>query len=265
MATDKRARKKEFRDLRQAEREAALRRRRAARLSAVGAVVLVVIGLALFAGGSDEPEDTPEPLGAALPEGCERLDLEADPQEYESPPDLSLEEGVDYRAVIHTSCGDIEMDLLEDKAEQNVANFVFLAREGFYDGLLWHRLERNFVIQTGDPNEQNGTPPDGPGYSIPDELPESEDEYVFGIVGMANSGPDSAGSQFFIIVHRGANDAIEPAGLQTLFTIFGEVAESSYEVIDRIQQVETMGGNDPVEAVKPEVPIHIESIDIIEA
>jgi peptidylprolyl isomerase len=149
--------------------------------------------------------------------------------------------------------------LLEDSAPISVNNFVFLAREGFYDGLIWHRVEGDSVIQTGDPNGQNGVEPDGPGYAIDDEPPTKASEYVYGVVGMANSGPNTGGSQFFIVVHKGG-----PAGFPPNYSIFGEVAESSYEALEAIRKLPTKGGNDPVEAVKPIVPVYIESIDIVE-
>ncbi|MFP5298738.1 MAG: peptidylprolyl isomerase, partial [Actinomycetota bacterium] len=203
---------------------------------------------------------------------------EADPQQYDSSPTLELEPGVDYRAVIETSCGTIEMDLLEEEAPASVANFVFLAGEGFYNGLLWHRVERNSVIQTGDPDGQNGTPPDGPGYFIPDEFPERDNEYIYGVVGMANAGPGTTGSQFFIVIHdpdkscdgKGRPQKAGtpgthhcPAGFQPLYNIFGRVSESSYETLERIAAQETQGGNNPVEAVKPVANIYINSIQIL--
>jgi len=192
---------------------------------------------------------------------------EADPQQYDEPPPLELEEGIDYSAVIHTTCGDITMDLLEDKAPKNVANFIFLAEEGFYDGLTWHRVEQNSVIQTGDPDGQNGSSAeggvDGPGYGIPDEFPKKANEYLYGVVGMANTGPGgTAGSQFFIVVHDPTRQ--EPAGYQPLYSIFGEVEEESYPVLHDIQRQPTKGGTVPVEAVKPVIPIYITSIDIVE-
>ena len=239
------------------------------RLVAVAVVIalLVTLGLGLTAGGDDEPPDADPQAAPELPEGCAEVDLpEPRAQQYEEPPDLSVPEGVDYRAVIRTSCGDIEIDLLEDRAPMTVANFVFLAREGYYDGLLWHRIERNFVIQTGDPNNMNGVPPDGPGYTIPDELEGIRPrDYLYGTVAMANAGPDTGGSQIFIIVHAGAEVEPEPAGLQPLYSIFGVVAEDSYETLERIRRTPTRVSDDATEAVMPAAPVIIETIEIIEA
>jgi peptidylprolyl isomerase len=145
-----------------------------------------------------------------------------------------------------------------------VNNFVFLAQEGFYDGLTFHRIVSNFVIQGGDPDGQGNEQPNGPGYSIADEFPEEGNDYVFGTVAMANSGPGTTGSQFFIVVHLGANDAIEPAGLDPLYSLFGKVEESSYEVIREISQQEVKSGTDPSEAEQPVIPVFIESVEIVE-
>lgn len=271
MGTEKRDRKKAARDASLAAREAEFRKRRNLRLLGIGLLIVGLVVAALTLGGEEKsPQNTaaekdPEatPIGA-----CEAIDPpESDPQQYDEPPPLELEAGVDYSAVIHTTCGDIEMDLLEKKAEKNVANFIFLAEEGYYDGLTWHRVEQNSVIQSGDPDGQNGSSAeggvDGPGYGVPDEFPEKANEYLYGVVGMANTGPGgTAGSQFFIVVHDPTRQ--EPAGYQPLYTIFGEVDEASYPVLHDIQRQPTKGGTDPIEAVKPEVPIYITSIDIIE-
>jgi peptidylprolyl isomerase len=276
MATDKRARKKDARDAALAARRAELRRRQLVRLFGILVVVAAIVVWALVTGGEDEPQE-PAAGGDATPavsETAAAVEGEiacggeappaAAPQEYDAPglTKSDLGQGVDYRAVIHTSCGDIEMDLLEDKAPESVASFIFLATEGYFDGLLWHRIERDFVIQTGDPNGQNGVEPDGPGYSIPDEFPEKSNEYVFGAVGMANAGPGTTGSQFFIVTHEPVG---EPAGLQPLYTIFATVDEASFQVLTDLQSLETLGGNDPVEASKPVMPAYINSIEIIEA
>ncbi len=258
MGTDKRERKRMAR----AEREQALRRRRNARIAAITVVIALVLALALFASGGEDgerPATKPTPSEEDIA-ACDADPPEApEPQQYDAPPPMTLEEKTDYAAIIRTSCGEIEMDLLEEKAPETVSNFVFLANEGFYDGLTWHRIERNFVIQGGDPE---GTGGGGPGYTIPDEFPQEAKEYVYGIVGMANSGqPNSGGSQFFIIVHEPKG---KPAGLQPLYTIFGQVARSSHGTLDEISALEVQGGNDPATAARPVVPVYIESVEIIE-
>jgi peptidylprolyl isomerase len=175
-------------------------------------------------------------------------------------PEMVLQEGVDYGAVIHTSCGDISLDLLEEEAPVTVNNFVFLAREGYYDGLEWFRVESNSVIETGDPNNQLFEPPDDPGYTIEEELPDEPRDYIFGAVAMANEGrPDTTGSNFFIVIHEN-----RPAGYQAAYSIFGRVAKSSAEVLLEIGKQPVKGGNVPLEAVRPSVPIYVESIEITE-
>jgi cyclophilin family peptidyl-prolyl cis-trans isomerase len=263
----KRARKKEFRDQRMAEYAAAARRQRLVLFVAVAVAVMALIAVAIgsgFVGGDEADEGSPAAQGdteAAGDVACGGDDPpEAETMQYEAAPEDQIEPGVDYRAVVHTSCGDIEMDLLEKKAPATVSNFIFLASEGFYDGLLWHRVERNSVIQTGDPNGINGEEPDGPGYAIEDEPPKASSEYVYGVVGMANAGPGTAGSQWFIVTFEDG-----PAGYQPLYAIFGKVDEGSYETLEKIDKLPTKGGNDPVQAVQPQTPVFIESIEILES
>jgi cyclophilin family peptidyl-prolyl cis-trans isomerase len=282
-APDKRARQKQRRDEIRAAQQAALRRRRNVRLlGALGLLAVIVVGAVFFSGdeeGNDPSAGTPpEQPDAAAACGAEPPS-EASPRTDYEKPDQVLEEGVDYSAVIQTSCGDLVIDLLEETAPINVNNFVFLAREGYYDGLIWHRVEQNSVIQTGDPNGQNGVPPDGPGYTIKGEPPEKSNQYVYGVVGMANTGdPDTASGQFFIVIQKQ-----RPAGYQPFYTIFGEVVEGSTDATQEeigcnvegaglIPTLEAIGcqptntgAADAAEAVKPIVPVFIESIEIREA
>ena len=224
----------------------------------IGIVVVglgAVVGLALFAGGeTDEDAEDTAACGAKRPP-------EAESQQYQSEPKVALEEGVDYRAVISTSCGDIEMDLLEDEAPITVNNFVFLAREGFYDGLTWHRVEPNQVVQGGDP-EGDGS--GGPGYAIEDELPDSKKDYTYGTVGMANSGPDTGGSQFFVVVKDpDPAGGFRPAGYAPDYSIFGQIDpadEDSVATLTQISEQPTQPGT-----TTPRVPIYIETVEIIEA
>lgn len=280
MATEKRARKKQARDVRQAARLAALRRRRLIRLTAALVVIAVLFALAFTVGGSGPDKNTsasknkdknatspsPGDTAAAKAGGvaCDaKAPPKANPKQYDKAPDDVLENGVDYGAVIHTSCGDIQLDLLEDQAPETVNNFVFLAQDGFYDGLTWHRIVGNFVIQGGDPE---GTGAGGPGYSFGDELPSKSNVYVFGAVAMANSGPDTNGSQFFIITHTGPNgERDEPAGLTPDYSYFGQVDKSSFDVVDEIGKLPTQGGDDPNTADRPLQTVYIESIDITES
>jgi peptidylprolyl isomerase len=230
-----------------------------------GIALLVVLSQSGGAPGRDRAGE-----GRAPKPPCPRAKAPvSEPGSYDAPPDPSLlEPGVDYAAVIATTCGDIEIDLLEDERPQAVANFIFLAREGFFDGLRFPRVERNFLIQTGDPNNELLDPPDGPGYSLVQEPPDDAADYVYGVVAWASTGTaDTYGSQFFIIVHllKGRQTpTVEPAGLKKHYTIFGRVAESSYNVIDAISAIDTVPGPDPLASVEPVIDVYIESVEIIE-
>ena len=276
---DKRARKKEHRDAVVAQRQAMLRRRRAARAGAVATVLVLVVAAAVISGGTgDDERDGSEPGAASAEPTIEPTDAEeptpppaggvacgaeappeADPKQYPGAEQV-LEEGVDYRAVIETSCGRLEMDLLEDEAPVTVNNFVFLAREGFYDGLTFHRIEPGFVVQGGDPQ---GTGIGGPGYAFEDELWAKSKQYVFGTVSMANSGPDTNGSQFFVVIRKPIGKA---AALAPAYSMFAKVGRSSYETLDEIAKVGTLGpaAPDPSQASMPVQTIYIESVEIVE-
>ncbi len=183
-----------------------------------------------------------------VPSGCpSRLPSPPSKQQFPEVPRLRLEKGVDYWAVIFTACGDIKIDLLEKRAHDAVANFVFLARDGFYDGLSWNRVVSDFLIQSGDPDNDLTSPPDGPGYTISGEVTRNPKAYRFGAVGYINMGaPGFVGSQFFIVAHdlRGAlrgrgEPAVPDRGQQILFgqvprRFFGSVYEiSRYEADGR--------------------------------
>lgn len=279
-SNDKRARKKVARDQRWASREAEIRRRRIGRIVGLVAILAAVaVAIVFFVGGDDDGADTAgdarenneqagNPGGGGGNGECD-LGVEEpgnDAEQYDAAPDRGevIEDGIDYAAVIETNCGTIEFDLLEEEAPQTVANFVFLAEEGYYDGLTWHRVIEEFVIQGGDPN---GDGSGGPGYQFSDELPEQSSVYTFGALAMANSGPNTNGSQFFFVTHdaedalEGAED-LEPAGLQPLYSHFGQASEDSYETLNAIQSVET--STDPATMDSPVEPVYILSVTIEE-
>lgn len=138
----------------------------------------------------------------------------ADPASYAKEPPLTIDTAAAYRATLLTSCGPIVIALDAAAAPRTVNSFVFLAREGFFDGLTFHRVVTGFVIQGGDPE---GSGAGGPGYELPDELP--TDGYAVGDVAMANAGPDTSGSQFFIGTGEGV------AQLPNAYTKFGRVVK----------------------------------------
>src|SRR2546430_5365758 len=117
--------------------------------------------------------------------------------QWNRPPAMEIDPNAEYSADLETSEGTVRIRLLARETPQTVNNFVFLARQGFYDGVIFHRVIDGFMIQTGDPT---GTGKGGPGYRFADERVTRR--YTKGIVAMANAGPDTNGSQFFIVHGR---------------------------------------------------------------
>ena len=165
-------------------------------------------------------------------------------------PENVLEKGIDYKAMIRTSVGDITIDLFETETPNTVNSFLFLVGQRYYEGVTFHRVIRNFVIQTGDPT---GTGSGGPGYTIDDEI--TSRKYKPYTLGMANAGPNTNGSQFFII--SGNIPQANMSNLDGNYTIFGEVVEG-FAVVDSIERVTTDSNDKPVNDVT------VESIQILE-
>lgn len=167
---------------------------------------------------------------------------------FENAPPTCIEEGVAYDAVVTTDAGELTIELDAEAAPETVNNFVVLARYHYFDGVPFHRVIPDFVVQGGDAvGDPLGT--GDPGYSIPDELPESVDDYVVGSVAMANSGPNTGGSQFFIW--------FGPTPLPTPdYALFGQVTEG-LDVADAIRADGTAEGT-------PAVVHTIESVEIVE-
>jgi cyclophilin family peptidyl-prolyl cis-trans isomerase len=160
------------------------------------------------------------------------------PAQYSNPPDMVIDPSSTYRATIKTNHGDIDVDLFAADAPNTVNNFVFLAREGFYDGVIFHRVIQGFMIQGGDPT---GTGTGGPGYRFADELDKAREHgYSRGTLAMANAGPNTNGSQFFVM-H--ADYALPPN-----YNVFGQ-ATSGLEVVDAIATSRTDARDRPAEDV----------------
>jgi cyclophilin family peptidyl-prolyl cis-trans isomerase len=117
------------------------------------------------------------------------------PKQWSKPPEMGIDSKKKYSATISTDKGDMVIELFADKTPKTVNNFVFLAREGFYDGTIFHRVIADFMVQGGDPT---GTGRGGPGYRFADEFHPSLKHSKPGILSMANAGPGTNGSQFFI-------------------------------------------------------------------
>jgi len=153
------------------------------------------------------------------------------PKPYSAPPEMKIDPAKKYTAVIDTNRGKITLDLFPKDAPKTVNNFVFLAREGFYNGVKFHRVIPDFMVQTGDPT---GTGTGGPGYKFGDEVGPGKPRHKAGSLSMANAGPGTNGSQFFI-TH------VVTDWLDGKHTVFGQVRDkASQEVVNAIKQGDVM-------------------------
>ena len=150
-------------------------------------------------------------------------------KQWATPPAMQIDAKKSYQASLETNRGEIEIELYPQYAPKTVNNFIFLAREGFYDGVVFHRVISNFVIQGGDPT---GTGMGGPGYQFEDELLGNPLKHETGVISMANAGANTNGSQFFI------THSPQPH-LNGKHTVFGKVV-AGQEVINTIRQGDAM-------------------------
>jgi peptidyl-prolyl cis-trans isomerase B (cyclophilin B) len=150
-------------------------------------------------------------------------------KQWDKPPQMQIDATKNLSASITTNRGTIELELYPQHAPQTVNNFVFLAGEGFYDGVTFHRVIADFMIQTGDPT---GTGRGGPGYRFSDECKGNPLKHERGVISMANAGPNTNGSQFFI-TH------VATPHLNGKHTVFGKVV-SGHDVVDTIEQGDTI-------------------------
>ena len=148
-------------------------------------------------------------------------------KQYDAAPEMAIDPTKNYEATMQTNKGNIELKLFAADAPKTVNNFVFLARDGFYDGVVFHRVISNFMVQGGDPT---GTGSGGPGYRFADEVKANPNKHETGSLSMANAGPNTNGSQFFI------THAPQPH-LDGRHTVFGQVTgKKSQNVVDAIRQ-----------------------------
>jgi peptidyl-prolyl cis-trans isomerase B (cyclophilin B) len=275
--------KKERKALREAERERLRQeeRKRTIFTIIVIAVVVAIGGVLIWISLDDPGDELADPLDLEGAEGEDPFaedDLgEEEIPEEERPiacggtqpaaageekqpydePEQVIDDGVAYQAVIETSCGTVVVDLDAQRSPEAVNNFVFLATEGFYDGL---RIFRN---ATSIAALQSGSGTDDAtwqmGYTLTDELESAEEEgYPPGSLAMANSGPDTAGSQFFLVYDDGFQEGVEAGLLEPVYTRFGMVAEG-LEVLQEIGAIPTGG---PM-GESPQERIYIESVTIL--
>ena len=208
------------------------------------------------AGGGGQPTAEPAPPAADTPGGASGASpAAAEPdvivvggrsiKQWSSPPPRVIDPSASYSAVISTSAGDITVELLTADAPNTVNNFVFLAREGFYDNVIFHRTIRDFMIQGGDPT---GTGRGDPGYRFADEPVRRP--YARGTLAMANAGPNTNGSQFFLM-H--ADYPLPPN-----YTIFGQAVAG----LDTIDAIATAPTRPEGEGSSPVNPVAIETVTI---
>jgi peptidyl-prolyl cis-trans isomerase B (cyclophilin B) len=208
-------------------------------LVAVGVVAAILISR----GGDDDGDSTTAAAGAG---GCKQVEAPEPKQVSFKAAKQVLQPGEEATAVVQTSCGSFEIALDTERAPKTANSFAFLAEEGFYDDLTFHRIVPEFVIQGGDPE---GTGTGGPGYGVV-EKPPANLAYTKGVVAMAKSPaepPGSSGSQFYVVT--GAD-----AGLPPEYALVGKVSEG-IDVVERIGKLGT-----PSE--KPKQPVLIETITI---
>jgi cyclophilin family peptidyl-prolyl cis-trans isomerase len=183
---------------------------------------------------------------------CQMRNEPARPKQWSTPPGMRIDANKTYTARITTTMGDLSVNLLAKEAPTTVNNFVFLAREGFYDGVKFHRVIKGFMVQTGDP-KGDGT--GGPGYTFVDEPVASN--YDRGVLAMANRGPNTNGSQFFIVHGDEVN-----LRLPKNYTIFGKVTQG-VEVVDQIASV-PVGSSPTGEMSIPQTEVRITKVAIEE-
>ena len=212
---------------------------------------MVVLGiLGLFGVGSAaaiflrrEPEAAPSPTSSPAVEavacGGQRPAAAGQPKPtFNQPPEMDIDRNKSYRALLETSCGTIEIELLAQDTPVTVNNFVFLSRQRFFDGLIFHRVIAGFMNQGGDPG---GDGTGGPGYQFEDEIVRDLRFDRPGLLAMANSGPSTNGSQFFITVAPARH-------LNGMHTIFGRVVEGM-DVVREINSLATDATDRPNETV----------------
>ncbi len=161
------------------------------------------------------------------------------PQQYDAPPPLTIDPAKHYTATFKTDKGDIVVSLFADKAPNTVNNFVFLAREGFYDGTTFHRVIPGFMAQGGDPT---GTGRGGPGYRFADEFAPGLKHDKPGILSMANAGPNTNGSQFFLTF-------VPTPHLDGRHAVFGEVT-AGMDVLLSVSPRDPQSASAPGDAIR---------------
>jgi peptidyl-prolyl cis-trans isomerase B (cyclophilin B) len=209
-------------------------------------IAVGVVAAVLISNGSGDSDDETSAATETSAGGCETVDAPKPKTVSFKSPDQVLEQGEEATAVVKTNCGTFEIALDTERAPKTANSFAFLAEEGFYDDLIFHRVVPGFVIQGGDPE---GTGLGGPGYSV-DEKPPPNLAYTKGVVAMAKSSadpPGRSGSQFYVVT--GAD-----AGLPPEYALVGKVTEG----FDAVAKIEKLGDAEE----KPKQTVIIEEMTI---
>jgi cyclophilin family peptidyl-prolyl cis-trans isomerase len=221
--------------------------------------ILLLVLVALLVVGCSSTTDMPTPTPALTPAPTPVLTptptptpTEGKTMQWPNPPPMTIDQNKQYAATIKTNYGDIVVQLFPKDAPLTVNNFVFLSRQGFYDGVKFHRVVNGFVIQSGDPT---GTGAGNPGYKFADEVVTRD--YIAGTLAMANSGANTNGSQFFITLGN------LTGRLQKDYTIFGLVS-GGFDVVQNIGNVPVKANPRTGELSLPTVDVYINSISIEE-
>ena len=217
---------------------------------------LAVAGLLVAGCGSDDSSTSDVPATSVAPDSsdvsaeCPPVDGAAEQvREFDEAPPLCLEPGVSYEATVTTNVGEFTIAIDPETAPVAANNFVFLARNLYFDDTVCHRIIPNFVVQCGDPT---GTGTGGPGYTIVDEPP-APGQYQIGSIAMAKTAaPDSAGSQFFIIT---GSDGV---ALPPEYALFGQVIDGLDTTVEEMAAAGTPDG-------VPSTPVEIQSIRITQS
>lgn len=217
-------------------------------------IVLLLAAVVHFA--STGYDQAVQPVTKQEPQKIEIKNTEpAAHKKYESLPPMTIDVNKSYQATVKTDKGQFTIELFAQSAPKTVNNFVFLAKEGFYNDIVFHRIIKSFMIQTGDPT---GTGTGGPGYKFEDEL-NSPYKYEPGIVAMANAGPNTNGSQFFICT---GNDSKFLDQLPN-YTIFGKIIDGM-DVIQNIAGTPVTKNPKSGEVSHPVENVVIKSVEITE-
>jgi cyclophilin family peptidyl-prolyl cis-trans isomerase len=194
--------------------------------SRLNVLVLLAFSFVLLSGCGSSGSGKSSAGSTAAPTSSSAPTASAKTKQWSKAPDMIIDPKKSYEAEMTTSKGKFTIQLFAKEAPKTVNNFVFLAKEGFYDNVAFHRIIKSFMIQTGDPLG-NGT--GGPGYKFEDEL-KTPYKYEEGTVAMANAGPNTNGSQFFICT---GPDAVKILNAKPNYTIFGKVTAG----IENVQKI----------------------------